>query len=297
MTVGDVRKPCLALAPAVRAFDSSLAALGLTGRSETDALAVLALNAKLLPILEKMTHRHLQVRVRRSGSRDAMAVVTCKPVPPAAGGAREGSRPARVAGRDLRRPAARGDPPRVSAHPGTRLIRDGDRIGLRPSALVRSTDGRACARVRGLPVATDECRATVGEPTMRLCPLVRRRSWWRRTSLSAGAGTMRSGRRYGPSVNGMTDEVIAFLLAAAAPAPGERVLDVGCGGGKTSLAAAQAVGAEGAVVGADISAPLVGLASRRAAEAGVETPPSTSSTCRPTPLTAGRSTSRSASSA
>jgi SAM-dependent methyltransferase len=68
----------------------------------------------------------------------------------------------------------------------------------------------------------------------------------------------------------LTDEVTAFLLDAAALQPGERVLDVGCGGGKTSLAAARGVGAEGAVVGADLSTPLTTLANRRAAEAGVE---------------------------
>src|SRR6202042_1616139 len=66
------------------------------------------------------------------------------------------------------------------------------------------------------------------------------------------------------------DEVTAFLLDAAALQPGEQVLDVGCGGGKTSLAAARGVGPEGAVVGADLSTPLTTLASRRAAEAGVE---------------------------
>jgi ubiquinone/menaquinone biosynthesis C-methylase UbiE len=68
----------------------------------------------------------------------------------------------------------------------------------------------------------------------------------------------------------LTDEVTAFVLGAAALQPGQRVLDVGCGGGKTSLAAAQAVGPEGAVVGADLSTPLTAVASRRAAEAGAE---------------------------
>ena len=71
-----------------------------------------------------------------------------------------------------------------------------------------------------------------------------------------------------PKRERMTDAVTAFLLDAAALAPGERVLDVGCGGGKTSLAAAEAVGAEGSVVGGDISTPLVALARRRAVAAG-----------------------------
>ncbi len=73
-----------------------------------------------------------------------------------------------------------------------------------------------------------------------------------------------------PNRERLTDAVTAFLLDAAALRPGEVVLDVGCGGGKTSLAAALAVGAEGAVVGADISKPLAALARRRAAEAGAE---------------------------
>lgn len=71
-----------------------------------------------------------------------------------------------------------------------------------------------------------------------------------------------------PKRERFTDAVSASLLEAAALAPGERVLDVGSGGGKTSLAAGLAVGAEGAVVGADISTALCALATRRAVEAG-----------------------------
>lgn len=66
----------------------------------------------------------------------------------------------------------------------------------------------------------------------------------------------------------MTDVVTPVLLEVVAPGPGERVLDVGCGGGKTSLAAARAVGPSGTVVGADLSEHLAGIARRRAAEAG-----------------------------
>jgi SAM-dependent methyltransferase len=68
----------------------------------------------------------------------------------------------------------------------------------------------------------------------------------------------------------LTDAVTALVLDAAALQPGERVLDVGCGGGRTSLAAARAVGSEGAVAGADLSTPLTALANRRAREAGAE---------------------------
>ena len=48
-----------------------------------------------------------------------------------------------------------------------------------------------------------------------------------------------------PKRERLTDAVSAFVLDAAAPAPGERVLDVGCGGGRTALAAGLAVGAAG----------------------------------------------------
>jgi SAM-dependent methyltransferase len=60
--------------------------------------------------------------------------------------------------------------------------------------------------------------------------------------------------------------VTAAILAAAAPAPGQRVLDVGCGTG-TLLATAAAAGAE--VVGVDISEGMAAAARRRVPEATV----------------------------
>ncbi|MEO9175861.1 MAG: methyltransferase domain-containing protein [Gaiellales bacterium] len=72
-----------------------------------------------------------------------------------------------------------------------------------------------------------------------------------------------------PKRERLTTEVTVYVLRAAALQPGERVLDIGCGGGGTSLAAAAAVGPDGAVVGADVSVPLLGLAGGRAADAGV----------------------------
>lgn len=53
-------------------------------------------------------------------------------------------------------------------------------------------------------------------------------------------------------------------IEALAPAPGERVLDTGCGGGQTSLRIADRVGPEGEVTGADISRPMLELARKRA---------------------------------
>ena len=51
-----------------------------------------------------------------------------------------------------------------------------------------------------------------------------------------------------------------IALEAANAQPGERVLDVGCGTGGTTAELARAVGANGRVLGVDISEPLVGAA-------------------------------------
>lgn len=53
-------------------------------------------------------------------------------------------------------------------------------------------------------------------------------------------------------------------LRALGPAAGERVLDVGCGCGQTTLAIAARVGPHGAVVGVDISAVMLDIARQRA---------------------------------
>ena len=67
-----------------------------------------------------------------------------------------------------------------------------------------------------------------------------------------------------PKRERLTDAVTPFVLDAAALRAGERVLDVGSGGGKLSIAASTLVGPDGAVVGADVSAPLAALAVQRA---------------------------------
>ena len=60
-------------------------------------------------------------------------------------------------------------------------------------------------------------------------------------------------------------ELGTAALDALAPTPGESVLDVGCGPGTTTLLLAERVGPAGRVVGVDVSAPLLALASERAA--------------------------------
>lgn len=59
--------------------------------------------------------------------------------------------------------------------------------------------------------------------------------------------------------------VTAALFAAARIAPGQLVLDVGCGCGTTTLLAADAVGPEGHVTGLDVSEPMLSWARQRGA--------------------------------
>jgi SAM-dependent methyltransferase len=60
------------------------------------------------------------------------------------------------------------------------------------------------------------------------------------------------------------------VQAALDPAAGERVLDIGCGSGETSLDLAAAVAPGGAVLGVDLSRPMLANAGRRAAERDLE---------------------------
>jgi len=71
-----------------------------------------------------------------------------------------------------------------------------------------------------------------------------------------------------------TDAVLAkvsgALLSLAAPRAGERVLDVGCGCGASTIDFARAVGPAGRVEALDISGPMLAEGKRRAALAGVD---------------------------
>lgn len=55
------------------------------------------------------------------------------------------------------------------------------------------------------------------------------------------------------------------LIELAAPRPGEKLIDIGCGAGEMTLEMARRVGPTGLVTGLDISPPLVAEANRRAA--------------------------------
>jgi SAM-dependent methyltransferase len=61
----------------------------------------------------------------------------------------------------------------------------------------------------------------------------------------------------------------AQLMAAAAIAPGERVLDIGCGNGLTSRDAARAAGEQGEVLGVDLSGPMLARAAQLAKDEGL----------------------------
>lgn len=70
-----------------------------------------------------------------------------------------------------------------------------------------------------------------------------------------------------------TDAVVAAFgqaaLQRAAAQPGERVIDIGCGCGDTSLELARRVGEGGRVLGVDVSRPMLEVARARAAAAGL----------------------------
>ena len=68
------------------------------------------------------------------------------------------------------------------------------------------------------------------------------------------------------ALDGMLAPIDALLLERAAIQPGERVLDIGCGCGATTIAAAANVGADGGVLGIDVSAAMLIRANELAPE-------------------------------
>jgi arsenite methyltransferase len=81
---------------------------------------------------------------------------------------------------------------------------------------------------------------------------------------------------YPPELANVPDTAVESFAGVANPwalgrlAPGERVLDLGSGAGTDSLVAAQMVGAEGRVIGIDMTPEMLAKARAAAAELGVE---------------------------
>ncbi|MDP9236533.1 MAG: class I SAM-dependent methyltransferase [Chloroflexota bacterium] len=73
-----------------------------------------------------------------------------------------------------------------------------------------------------------------------------------------------------PKRERLTTTVTAPLLELLALRPGERIIDVGCGGGLAAIEAPRAVAPSGAVTGFDISVPLIKMAGQRATDSGVK---------------------------
>ena len=69
-------------------------------------------------------------------------------------------------------------------------------------------------------------------------------------------------------IDGQISPLGLVAIDKAAPRPGERCLDVGCGCGETSLQLAARVAPDGHVTGLDLSAPMLARANERAKEAG-----------------------------
>ncbi len=76
--------------------------------------------------------------------------------------------------------------------------------------------------------------------------------------------------RYQDDLDRLHQSVNERLIAYASPVAGERVLDIGCGAGATSMALAAEVGPTGSVLGIDISHTLLDRAEERRKSAGLE---------------------------
>lgn len=75
--------------------------------------------------------------------------------------------------------------------------------------------------------------------------------------------------RRAEAINEFSQQYGAAAMDALAIEPGQRIVDVGCGPGLTTIELGRRVGGDGEVVGADISAVMVAAAARRAETAGL----------------------------
>jgi ubiquinone/menaquinone biosynthesis C-methylase UbiE len=82
------------------------------------------------------------------------------------------------------------------------------------------------------------------------------------TYWNGGAGQCWTGRQ--ETLDAVLAPVLKVLLNRAAVAEGERVIDIGCGCGASTIALAERAGRTGRVTGVDISAPMLARARERA---------------------------------
>lgn len=85
--------------------------------------------------------------------------------------------------------------------------------------------------------------------------------WWAQME---GPHYVAEGERYDDLLRAFSDS----MFEAAELQPGERVLDVGCGNGVTTIEAATRVRPGGVAVGVDVSPPMLAVARERAVSAG-----------------------------
>lgn len=94
----------------------------------------------------------------------------------------------------------------------------------------------------------------------------------RRRSTIGNATAGQTWARYQAQLDRQIEPLGLEALRALAVRPGERVLDVGCGCGQTTLELAEQIGPAGAVTGNDISAPMLAIAEARTVKEGAAQP-------------------------
>lgn len=79
----------------------------------------------------------------------------------------------------------------------------------------------------------------------------------------------RAGNRWATDQETLDQSLAPFgnaAIAKAAIKPGDRVIDIGCGAGATTVALAEKTGASGSILGIDVSAPMLARAKERTAK-------------------------------
>src|SRR5438477_1407641 len=134
------------------------------------------------------------------------------------------------------------------------------RVGLR-----RPNDGRS-SQLQKAPGPFKLASAGVPSGTYPSLMTLRKRSMPADNSEQIAEWNGALGQRWAAMQREIDGVVVPFgdaALKAAAPQPGERVIDIGCGCGDTSIEIARMVGEAGAVLGIDVSEPMLEVARSR----------------------------------